>query len=240
MPVFVLVHSPVTGPSTWRWVAEELTAGGHRAIIPAVSPPITSAVAFAAVVAAGVPAEGDGQPVLVGHSGAGPVLPLIAARVAAGRKASPWLVFVDADVPPDAGQARLMPDAYLDPLRALAVDGILPKWSTWFGPEAMRELVPDGARRAIVSAELPQLPLSYFEKSVPVPAGWANEGAGYVLLSEAYEESAAAAAARGWPVERLEGAHLDLVTRPTEVAAAILRVAGPATQADGADANPAP
>lgn len=221
--VFVLVHSPVTGPSTWRWVASELTDRGHRVMIPAIRRPITSATAFAAAVAAEVMTEGAERPVLVGHSGAGPLLPQLAERVSAAR-----LVFVDADVPPDTGYADLMPVQYLEPLRALAVDGVLPKWSEWFGSDTMRELVPDEAKRAVVSAELPELPLSYFEEPVPVPPRWAAVGGGFVLLSEAYDAAAAAAAARGWPVERQMGAHLDLVTRPAEVAAAILRVASPA------------
>jgi Alpha/beta hydrolase family len=230
--VLVLVHSPVTGPSTWRWVADSLRARGHQVIVPAVAPPITSAAAFADAVADAIAAQlaglarplslpqGGDRPVLVGHSGAGPVLPLIAARLPAAR-----LVFVDADVPPDAGDAELMPAQYLEPLRSLAVNGMLPRWSEWFGPDTMRELIPDDARRAIVCAELPELPLSYFEARVPVPPGWAGGGGGYVLLSEAYEEAAAAAAARGWPVERRMGAHLDLVTRPDQIARAILLVA---------------
>src|SRR5205809_6769522 len=31
---FVLVHSPVVGPSTWRWVADALRSNGHEAIVP--------------------------------------------------------------------------------------------------------------------------------------------------------------------------------------------------------------
>ena len=223
MGVLVLVHSPLTGPSIWRWVADSLSARGHQVVVPAVAPPVTSAAAFADAVAAQLPGlaqEGD-RPVLVGHSGAGPVLPLIGARVPAAR-----LVFVDAHVPPDGGDAELMPAEYLEPLRALAVNGMLPRWSEWFGPDTMRELIPDEARRAIVSAELPGLPLSYFEARVHIPAGWAGVGGGYVLLSEAYQEAAATAAAHGWPVERRMGSHLDLVTRPGEIASAILLAAG--------------
>lgn len=239
MPYFVLVHSPVTGPSTWRWVAEALSTRGHRVVVPAVPPPIISAVTFADAVVAQVlgtddavragggaglgpgsrPGPGTERPVLVGHSGAGPLLPRIAARVPAA-----GLVFVDAAVPPTGGNAELMPAAYLEPLRALAADGMLPKWSEWFGPDAMTELVPDAAKRAIIAAELPELPLSYFETTVPVPPGWTAAGGGYVLLSEAYEDAAAEATARGWPVERRLGGHLDLVTRPEETAAAILQV----------------
>jgi hypothetical protein len=218
MTAFVLVHSPVTGPSTWRWVAAELSARGHCVCVPAV-PSVRRWEEFADSVATQV--EPGDHAVLVGHSGAGPLLPQIAARIGGGP-----LIFVDADIPPDTGQAGLMPAEILAELRALAVDGMLPPWSEWFGPAAMRELVPDAERRAVIAAELPRLPLSYFGASVPAPVGWAAVGGAYVLLSdEAYGDQGAAAAARGWPVIRLPGGHLDIVTRPEPIAAAIAELA---------------
>jgi hypothetical protein len=218
MTAFVLVHSPVTGPSTWRWVAAELTARGHRVCVPAV-PSVRRWQEFADSVATQV--EAGDHAVLVGHSGAGPLLPQIAARIGGGP-----LIFVDAGIPPDTGQAGLMPAEILAELRALAMDGMLPPWSEWFGPAAMRELVPDAERRTMITAELPRLPLSYFEARVPAPLGWAAGGGAYVLLSdEAYGDQAAAAAARGWPVIRLPGGHLDIVTRPEPIAAAIAELA---------------
>ncbi len=221
MAALVLVHSPVTGPSTWRWVAAELAARGHRVTVPAV-PPAATALGWAGFVGAvAALATGPGHPVLVGHSGAGPLLPRIAVRLRAQA-----LVFVDADIPPEAGETTVVPDEFLAFLRGLASGGILPPWSRWFGPDSMRELIPDDQARGLVCAEMPALPLSYFESRVPVPAGWASTRCGYVLLSEAYAAQAARAAASGWPVARLPGAHLDIVTRPAEVAAAILTVAG--------------
>jgi hypothetical protein len=108
----------------------------------------------------------------------------------------------------------------------MAVDGLLPPWSEWFGPEVMQELVPDAERRAVIAAELPRLPLAYFEARVPAPPGWAAAGGGYILLSaDAYGGQAAAAAARGWPVSELPGGHLDIVTRPDPIAAAIAKIA---------------
>jgi hypothetical protein len=218
---FVLVHSPVVGPSTWRWVAEALVARGHTVRVPAVSPNVTRLgwQAFADAVAA----QGDweGQTVLVGHSGAGPLLPQIRAR--ARREPGP-LVFVDAGVPPETGEADLMPAELLSELRATAIDEMLPPWSDWFGPGVMDDLIPDGSKRAIVAAELPRLPVSYFEVPVPALAGWRSGGCGYIQLSEPYAAAAAVAARWGWPVIRSMGAHLDIVTRPAEVADAILAV----------------
>jgi hypothetical protein len=218
--LFVLVHSPLVGPSTWRWVARELEAAGHRVSVPAV--PAEVAARGWAAFADSVARQATGGEVLVGHSGAGPLLPLIAKRTV--RRPSS-LVFVDAAVPPSAGAAQLMPDGMLSELRALATDGVLPPWSDWFGPEVMRELVPDHDKRAIVASELPTLPLAYFQDPVPMPNGWASVRSGYVLLSQAYAADADEAESRGWPVARRMGAHLDIVTRPKQIADAIESVA---------------
>ena len=221
MATFVLVHSPVTGPSTWRWVADELAARGHQVIVPSV-PPAATALGWSAFVGAvGALSGGLDSPVLVGHSGAGPLLPRIAIRVRARA-----LVFVDAGIPPEDGETSPVPAEFLEFLQGLANGGVLPPWSEWFGPDSMREQIPDDRKREIVSAELPALPLSYFQARVPVPAGWTSTGCGYILLSDAYADEAAKAAASGWPVVRLPGAHLDIVTRPAAIADAILSVAG--------------
>jgi hypothetical protein len=218
---FVLVHSPATGPSTWRWVAGELAARGHDVTVPAVPPAATSLGWAGFVGAVAALANGTASPVLVGHSGAGSLLPRIAARVRPRA-----LVFVDADIPPEAGETTVVPDEFGEFLNGLAIDGMLPPWSSWFGPDSMRDLIPDDRRREIVTAEMPALPLSYFQAHVPVPAGWTSTRCAYVQLSEPYAEQWSKAADSGWPVARLHGAHLDIVTRPAQVADAILAVAG--------------
>ncbi len=216
MTVYVLVHSPLVGPSTWRWVAQELESAGHRVEVPAVPAAVTTHgwAAFADAVAEQA-AAGD---VLVGHSGAGPLLPQIAGRCARPPRG---MVFVDAAVPPAAGAVALMPDGLRAELRQLATDGVLPPWSDWFGPGVMPDLVPDEGQRAMVCAELPALPVAYFEDPVPVPDGWDDIPCGYVLLSDAYTADADEAESRGWPVVRRMGAHLDIVTRPHVVSVAI-------------------
>ena len=219
MADFVLVHSPVTGPSTWQRVAAELTERGHRVALPATPPAATSLGWAAFVGSVVVLARGLRSPVVVGHSGAGPLLPLIGDRLHASA-----LVFVDSDIPPESGEAPLAPPEFLEFLRGLAGGGRLPPWSEWFGPDAMAELIPDEDIRAVVLAELPALPLSFFEDRVPVPAGWTASRCGYVLLSEVYIEQAAKAEASGWPVVRLAGGHLDIVTRPEAVTEAIVSV----------------
>jgi len=223
MPSFILVPSPVVGPGTWRWVAGTLAARGHRVTVPVVPPAIASLgwEAFADSVAA--QAGQEDHAVLVGHSGAGPLLPQIRARA---RWEPGAFVFVDAAVPPEAGEAELVPGGFLADLEAMADDGLLPAFSDWFGPGVMKELIPDEDKRAIVCGELPRLPVSFFESRVPVPRGWASARCGYVQLSEPYAGEAAVAASRGWPVLQRPGAHLDMVTRPVVVTDAILSVTG--------------
>lgn len=221
--MFVLVHSPLVGPVSWSWVAGELRARGHRVLLPSLKRAGVSGGWEACVSVVLQEAPADEAVVLVGHSGAGPLLPVIADRM--GRSPT-RVVFVDASVPPSDGVASLVPDQFLGTLGALARDGVLPKWSEWFGAGTMEALVPDGDRREAVLADLPELPLSYFDGRVPMPGQWNNTAGAYVLLSDPYRPDAVEAAARGWPVIELLGAHLDIVMRPAEVAGAVLEVAG--------------
>jgi len=160
--------------------------------------------------------------VLVGHSGAGPLLPSMADALSAEVAA---LIFVDASLPPASGVASIVPKAFLDQLRELSTEGVLPPWSRWFGEETMRELVPDVALRETLEQEMPRLPLAYFEESLPVPERWGERPCAFLLLTEAYGESAADARGRGWLVSELSGIqHLAPATDPIAVADALLYV----------------
>src|SRR5256885_12618217 len=88
-------------------------------------------------VRAGV-AELSEPVVLVSHSGSGLLLPLIADALAQPVRG---LIFVDSGLPAKEGQTRFMPPSSLERFRALAANGVLPPWSSWFGEEAMREVI---------------------------------------------------------------------------------------------------
>jgi hypothetical protein len=93
----------------------------------------------------------------------------------------------------------------MERLRAIASDGILPPWSTWFGDGAMVELVPDQAMREALEQEMPRLPLAHFEETMPLRDDWTERPCAFLLPTEAYPENAADAGARGGPVAEIPG-----------------------------------
>lgn len=210
---FVLLHSPLVGPATWRWVAEALRASGHHVAVPDLRRAAVSGEPLAVVRAARQPTSTD-PTVLVGHSGAGFFLPSIAADLGAPARA---LVFADAGLPPCAGHATAGADAH-ERLDGLARDGILPKWSTWWGEGVMDALVPDRTRRAEIEAELPEIPLTLYEAPLSQPVGWCDTPSGYLLLSDAYRRDTDRASTLGWPVIEHLGTHLDIVNHPEPLA----------------------
>ena len=113
----------------------------------------------------------------------------------------------------------------LDRLRVLAVDGTLPKWSTWWGPDVMRALIPDDTRRAQVDAELPEVPIAFYELTVELPTDWPRRSSSFLLLSEAYRADADRARSLGWSLTERLGGHLDIVSAPEAVAPLIVDLA---------------
>ncbi len=224
--VFVLVHSPLVGPSAWSPVARTLERRGHQAIVPSLlgpagAPPGDWRQSVDTVRKA---VRGLSEPiVLVGHSGGGLLLPAIADAIAPPVSR---LIFVDSGIPARTGETPFVPPAFLDDLRALAVDGVLPPWTDWFGDDAMRELVPDADLLSSLAREMPSLPLAYLEQRIPGPAGWDRIPCAYLLLSDGYRQAAAEAKERGWRVEEITGAqHLHIAVAPEAVTDTLIRLA---------------
>ena len=98
----------------------------------------------------------------------------------------------------------------------------------WFLPLAwtlVAALFPDQQTRQAVTEEQPRLPLSYYEASVPVPAGWESHPCAYLLFGPPYDELATEARGRGWIVEQLPGRHLHQLVDPDGVARSLLAIA---------------
>ena len=220
---FLLIHSPLVGPVTWRGVTRALEALGHEVTTPSLvpafdgTPPLWKQQARRAVE--GVPSGTW----LIAHSGAGPLLPAVTAELSAPPAG---LVFVDAGLP-HPGRTRLeaLPSQFTSHVVGLAdQSGNLPPWPQWFGADALSELVDDQALLDGFIADCPPIPLSMFNEPLPALA-LPPVPTAYLQLSDAYRAEAATAREWEWPVLELGGHHLWPLDHPAETADAIMSLA---------------
>lgn len=221
----VLAHSPLTGPAAWGGLPDVLRGMGHEVVVVEVTdddaPPY--AARYVARAALQVAAADPGGPVvLVGHSGAGYLLPQLGAARRSARRPVTGYVFVDAGVPHGRQATRLSLMREEDPGAAdeveelLAHGGSFPSWTD----EDLRGRVPDDTRRAALVASLRPRGLDFFTETLPFPGDWPDAPCGFLRLSESYAVPARVARSRGWPVvERdLPGGHFAPCTAPVELA----------------------
>jgi len=222
-PRVILVHSPLTGPAFFAGVRDALWQRGRRAYLarlPAaehIHPPYW--LTHAAGVANSMPEEGE--VVLVGHSGAGALLPAI-GKLARNRgcpaRVSGYL-FVDCDLPRD-GASRL--DLFDAPDAAAAVRARAERgWMRPWGDAELAGLLTDPALRASFVAGQPRTPLALYDEPIRVPDDWPEAPCGYLQLSPHYPGAVAAARDRAWTFAQLPGHHLWPLCEPQAVAAAI-------------------
>lgn len=222
----VLVHSPFLGPASLRPLADSLAALGHPAVLPDLRPSVVAPPVHQMLLGAFTDVMGEAQLtapiVLVGHSGAGPLLPAFADAL---EEAVSGLVFLDAGLPtPGRSWRETSPAELYAHLRGLSREGQLPRWQRWFDTDPLTELVADEALRAEIADEAPEVPIAFLKEPRP-DVEWTGP-AGYVALSAPYAADADTADALGWPVHRLAANHLAPATDPDTVARAVLDVFG--------------
>lgn len=214
MPVHLtLVHSPLVGPATWETLGPAVRDRGHQVSVSDLTVTLSKGPPYVRrqidVVATSV---GQGPTILVGHSGAGPLL-AAAADACTGRVEG--YLFIDAGLPiPGLSWFDTAPAERVAQLRDMARDGWLPPWSRWWGPEALEALLPDPELRGHFDAGCPSLPLAMFAEATPASPGWADRPGAYLRLSDAYQQPADQARALGWPVIELAGHHLSVLSDP--------------------------
>lgn len=214
-PSLLLVHSPLVGPSSWRPLDETARDRGYGVLRPdltsvAVAPPPQWQHMVSVAVEA---TPGHSDVVVVGHSGAGAILPAIAERVGDQLRA---VVFVDAVVPPSTG-AHMTSPPVLDLLDSKTVDGRLAVWLAWWPSDVVDELVPDPRDQIELRADMPRLPRAFFDDAIPVPPGWSSGPCAYLRLSAAYDSEYAEAAKMGWARSAIAGTHLSIFAEPARV-----------------------
>jgi Alpha/beta hydrolase family len=215
-PALLFVHSPLVGPSTWSETANVLRSNGFQCAVPdltavaSTGPPFYLKFAAAAARSAG----GDSSVVVIGHSAAGALLPSIAEAVPRPVHG----VFVDAMLPhPGLSWFETAPPPLREQLLNMADGGVLPPWHEWFAPGVLDELLPDPARGRQFVAEIPRLPVAYFEERAPATRRLGRRWA-YLKFSAAYDSAADEAETRGWWVARRDWDHLRMITAPEDVA----------------------
>jgi hypothetical protein len=233
---FVLVHSPLVGPLTWSLVAEALHQRGLDAVVPVLRDAEDSGHPYwrqevASVTQALTSVPADRTLVLVGHSGAGALLPAIGQ--AAGRRVGTY-VFVDAGLPLD-GTSRLDEMAFSAPELAhelrthLAAGGRFPEWRE----KDLRDIVPDERLRRRLVAELQPRPLAFFEEPIPGFTQGPDAPCAYLQFGTTYARVGERAQRDGWAYRQVEGGHFHMLVDPAGVAAALIDLTHDARHRDG-------
>lgn len=220
MPMLVCVHSPLLGPLSWEPTAKSLRRFGYPVVVPSLAAVTDGAAPFYRRFAETVVrAIGESRPehpaVLIGHSAAGELLPAIAEQMERLHAA----VFVDAIIPhPGAAWFDTASPELRDQLLTMERAGRLPPWNEWFPSEELAALIPAAEMRSRFIAELPRIPLGYFEEPAPAVPDLPPRRCAYLQLSGAYGPQADECERRGWTVYRKDIDHLAMLTKPELVA----------------------
>lgn len=225
MSTFALIHSPLVGASCWMYVADCLRAMKTAVIVPTLQQS-DSATPFwqqhAISAAQQIDQAASKEVILVGHSGAGPLLPAIGERL---RVAPQGYIFVDAGLPMNGKSRlemmRLESVEWAEGLEShLLANGRFPQWRD----DDLKSLIPNPERRERLLADLQPRAYPFFNEPINFSDGWKEKPCGYIWWSEPYEFHAAEAERRGWPVLRQDAGHFHMLVDETAVAQAIFQL----------------
>jgi hypothetical protein len=218
--MYVLIHSPLVGPLTWRPVAAEMSRRGIDSLVPTLSDSPASMDPFWKQHALSVSrsvydTSTESGVILVAHSGAGPLLPAIRKFIPNPVRA---YVFVDAGIPRhEATRLDLMKSedsewasefaSYLDE------GGKFPNWSF----DDLQEIIPDENLRRQMVSEIRPRGVSFFTEPIPVSASWPDAPCVYIRFSAPYDRAAAQARAADWLVYDLDAGHFHMLVNPVAV-----------------------
>src|SRR3984885_11804124 len=136
----LLVHSPLVGCGTWEPIAKDLAADGYVVTVPDLAGTVAAGAPYLPRQAQVIADSAGGQSaVLIGHSGAGPLLATAGMMLGEGVRG---YIFVDAGLPtPGRSWMETAPPELAARLRGMAgPQGCLPPWSQWWGDEELAAL----------------------------------------------------------------------------------------------------
>jgi hypothetical protein len=212
--VYVLIHSPLVGPLTWKLVADEMRQRGIEVVLPTLVDSPDSKEPYwkqhaESVAQALTQLPRDTSVTLVAHSGAGPLLPAIRKSIA---NPIHTYLFVDAGIPHNgATRLELMNSEDSDWAKEfqeyLEGGGYFPNWSV----DDLQEIIPDESLRAQMIAEIHARALDFFTEPIPIFEGWPDAPCVYILFSEPYKRAAVQARESGWLTYELEAGHFHML-----------------------------
>ena len=224
--VYILIHSPLVGPLTWKLVADQMRQRDMEVIVPTLVDSPDSEEPYWKQQAESVSQALSQIPkdtfvTLVAHSGAGPLLPVIRQSLENPVNA---YVFVDAGIPRnDATRLDLMKSEDSDWANQfqeyLESGGRFPNWSA----DNLEEIIPDESVRAQMVAEIHSRALDFFTEPIPVFEGWPDAPCVYILFSEPYKRAAVQARESGWQTYELGAGHFHMLVDPKAVTDLILK-----------------
>lgn len=224
--MLVMIHSPLVGPSTWQPCGNVLRRKGYQVRIPSLADFVTGNPPYYEKIARHVADAVQKGPdtetlILVGHSGAGALLPAVAERL--DRQC--YGIFVDAILPhPGLSWFDTAPPQLRVHLRGLVRDGFLPPWDRWFPPEVVSDLIPDIVARQRFIDELPRIPIAYLEERAPATRIDRLIQCAYLQLSDGYGAFARETEKAAWSILRESADHLAVLTQPEMVCDAIVKL----------------
>jgi hypothetical protein len=223
--IYVLIHSPLVGPLTWKLVADEMRYRNMNVVVPTLIDSPDSKRPYwkqhsESVSQALAQIPKDTFVTFVAHSGAGPLLPAIRESLANPVNA---YVFVDAGIPhKGATRLELMKSEDSDWVKQfqeyLESGGRFPEWTA----DDLREIIPDENLRRQLVIEINPRALDFFTEPIPVFEGWPDAPCVYILFSEPYKRAAVQAGALGWQVYELEAGHFHMLVDAKAVTELIL------------------
>ncbi|MBL8080864.1 MAG: hypothetical protein JNM55_23025 [Anaerolineales bacterium] len=223
---YVLIHSPLVGPQTWQLIHDEMEMRGIESVVPVLSDRADSTFPYWQQHAESLVKSLDGIPqdqslVLVAHSGAGPLLPVIRQSMAHSVAA---YVFVDAGIPRN-GASRIDLMRMEDPEWAEQFHQTLlrgerfPNWND----DDLREVIPNDAVRRKMIAEIKPRALGFFTEHLPVCADWPDAPCAYIKFSASYDWDFQQAKQAGWAVHEMDAGHFHMLVDPPAVTDVILK-----------------
>jgi hypothetical protein len=169
----LLVHSPLVGRATWDLVAADLAGRGYRVGVPDLTGTVAAGPPYCSRQAEVIAGSASGEPaILIGHSGAGPLLPAAGALLGQVR----GYVFADAGLPtPGQSWMGTVPPGLATWLREMAdAQGWLPPWPRWWGEQALAGLIPDPDVRRRFAAGCPPAAAGHVRGDPPAGAALAR------------------------------------------------------------------